>query len=124
MSKINGVYKDSHLYYNVSIANNTSFPTTQAVYNENRLIPLIKKPEDYHMSIIRMQVPMDSLPLFNFSKDDSYIISMSVHDITANEDNFAEIPLQYSYDQTGTGTYGSNDYMPAILPEIETHLYL
>lgn len=49
-------------YYNVVINNNKNF-SVFADYSEVRDIPLLKKPGDYYMSVIRFSVPGFSIPI-------------------------------------------------------------
>lgn len=58
----------NHIYYDVIIEhndeNNPTHAPTPAVFSETRSQPLISKPEDYFMSVVRFQVPGQFIPMF------------------------------------------------------------
>src|SRR5579872_344179 len=59
-SKLND---DDHVYYDVTFYNNSLNPLPLNII-DSRTLPLIKKPSDYHLSIIRFNLPSSYLPIF------------------------------------------------------------
>lgn len=60
-----------NIYFNITIANdaNNGDGLTLAVYDETLTIPLLNNPQDYYCSIIRFQIPLNSIPFFYFPLD-------------------------------------------------------
>ena len=57
-------YEPTHIYYNVQIQNSSPNGSAKdCTFREQRLIPLIEKPEDYFFSCIRFQVPTSTIPI-------------------------------------------------------------
>lgn len=54
---------ESHVYYNVNIANTTAQPL-EAKFNEVRGEGIVDIPEDYNLAIIRFSVPGQLIPIF------------------------------------------------------------
>lgn len=54
---------DNHIYYNVNIYNNTNINQV-ARFEESRTVPLLKDPKMYHLSIIRLEIPTQAIPIF------------------------------------------------------------
>jgi hypothetical protein len=52
-----------HVYYDLSFSNTLTTPV-QALLFENRSTPLIKNPNDYHLSVVRFTVPTAYIPIF------------------------------------------------------------
>lgn len=61
----NNVYlnnQSAHIYYNLDIkptANNNI-----AIFSENRVLPIVEKPEDYELAIVRFRIPSQYVPIF------------------------------------------------------------
>lgn len=53
---------DTH-YYDISFVNSGTTPA-KAQFFDNRSIPLVKVPEDYHLSVVRFLIPTAYLPIF------------------------------------------------------------
>lgn len=57
--------KSDHIYYNITVANNTS-QYAPARFQEVRDEPILKKSSDYYMSIVRVNCPTSAIPIFIF----------------------------------------------------------
>lgn len=68
--------KSDNLYYNVTVANNTDDQFLRASFKDDRIIAILKKPDDYYASIIRFKIPITSIPLMIF-RDNFYHIRLS-----------------------------------------------
>jgi hypothetical protein len=78
-----------NVYYNVRIRNTTLALYKPAVYSVNRVAPILEKPDEYEMAVVRFSVPSTNIPIMLFgeqpydpitnpsSKVDKLIISMS-----------------------------------------------
>lgn len=59
---------ENHIYYNVIIEhndiNNPTHAPTPALFRETRAQPLIDKPDDYFMSVVRFSIPGQYIPIF------------------------------------------------------------
>lgn len=64
-----------YLYYNIDISNKTNV-NTLAKFDETRVIPLLKHPDEYEMSIVRFSVPTSNIPLLIWPGDDVYTITI------------------------------------------------
>lgn len=63
----NLIKDDNHIYYNISIFPNTNFNHPEsfvAKFTESRSDPILDRPEDYHLSIVRFSIPGESIPIF------------------------------------------------------------
>lgn len=52
------------VYYNIVMTGNPNQVETQAIFEETRTQPLLNKPDDYYMSIIRFSIDGSFIPLF------------------------------------------------------------
>ncbi len=59
MSKTN-----DHLYLNVDITNTNATAAMQAYFRDVRNQPLLLNPSDYHLSVVRFQIPGSAIPIF------------------------------------------------------------
>lgn len=60
------------VYYNVLISNTPTgkdYQSIPAEYSETRTIPVIDKPTDYYLSVVRFSVPMNNVPIFIFQTE-------------------------------------------------------
>src|SRR5579872_4024799 len=84
-----------HIYYNATIFNNTADPNGQgtaipAIYREVRSDPLVSKPEDWFLTVVRMKIPLDNVPLFYFDNVSFTAIGQS-DSTTAILDHFPQV---------------------------------
>lgn len=75
ISKIEKSPKDDHIYYNVNLYNDTN-EKIYARFQEFRSSAIIDSPKDYHLSIVRFQVPARNIPIFIF-EEDGYNVTLS-----------------------------------------------
>jgi hypothetical protein len=63
--------KRDNIYLNISINQNPTYGTqpSPAVYSLNSNIPVLDKPSDYYMSVVRGTFPLDNVPLVIFPLD-------------------------------------------------------
>ncbi len=61
-------YNDDHIYYNIDIRpyENSALGAKVASFVDNRSDPIIGKPKDYHLSVIRASITALSIPIFIF----------------------------------------------------------
>lgn len=60
------------IYYNVLLSNTPTGQNYQSIpaeYSETRTIPVVDKPSDYYLSVVRFSVPMNNVPIFIFQKE-------------------------------------------------------
>lgn len=55
---------DSHVYYNAVITNTSTTNDMKASFQEFRSDPIIDRPEDFHLSIVRFSIPGEYIPIF------------------------------------------------------------
>lgn len=64
--------KEEHIYYNVRLSNNGSQPLL-CRFAESRNIPLVGKPDNFHMTCLRFSIPAQLIPIFTFKPDTYYV---------------------------------------------------
>lgn len=64
-----------NIYLDTLITNSYNDKSIQARYSSTRTSPIVEKPTDYYMSIVRFDIPNQSIPLFIF-KDDFFKVTM------------------------------------------------
>lgn len=74
ISDIHPEEPDDVIYYNIVIPNTTQ-DLIPANYNQIANIPILDKPSDYFLSIVRFSFLGSGIPIFNF-KEDSYYITL------------------------------------------------
>jgi hypothetical protein len=52
-----------HIYYNIDIRR-TDQNKGVAVFNETRVEPILQKPSDYELAVVRFSIPSQSIPIF------------------------------------------------------------
>lgn len=65
----------THIYHNIFINNNTN-DFAKATYQENRSHPILSKPDDYDLSVIRFQCPLTNIPIFNFPNNNTFMVAI------------------------------------------------
>jgi hypothetical protein len=75
--------KSDNIYYNVSVTNDDPTMVASASFSDNRIVPILKKRDDYYCAIVRFRVPITSVPLLIFESDD-YHIQLSYHGVNYN----------------------------------------
>ena len=63
----------SHLYHNIFVKNDTNVYQL-AKFNEARQQPILNKPSDWYLSLVRFRIPANNIPIFKFQAD-KYIVS-------------------------------------------------
>lgn len=69
ISDVERIYSNqiaTHLYYNVSIRNNSSTGSSPASYTETLTSPLLNKCSDYYMAVSRLNVVTNNVPIMIF----------------------------------------------------------
>ncbi len=96
---------ESHVYANFRVINNTT-EFKNAYLSETRTAPLLDRPCDYHLTVARMNLSCNTVPIFRYL-DDEYYVTLSY----ASDDYTTEVPFVqadmtssssrwiYSYDQ-------------------------
>jgi hypothetical protein len=104
-----------NIYLNVVFQNNTQLPVN-AVYNVAKTIPILDKPSNYFCTVVRMDVPLNAVPLFvipivpNQSNPNLTPIQFSVQASTvsviyAPDNNVGPVPVQNELTQVVTPYY-------------------
>lgn len=81
---------DENVYYNIRIENIQEQPIN-AYFSENRVQPIIDKPCDYELAVVRFSIPAYTVPIMFFRddtgdfKDEFYSITMSFDGHDENE---------------------------------------
>jgi len=70
-----------NIYYNIEISK-TLDPQQlgifgQIKYSENRVEPILENPSNYHLAVVRFNLPAQLLPIFVWPGDDKYYIKMT-----------------------------------------------
>jgi hypothetical protein len=82
--------KNSNVYYNI-IQQNDSKRTIQAVFSETRVQPILEKPSDYELAVVRFSVPTYDIPIMFFrdgtlaSNNESYVVTLEYEDETISK---------------------------------------
>ena len=66
----------THIYYNARI-NAELESRKQATFSVSRVQPILSKPNDYELAVIRFSLPSTSIPLFVF-EDNKYSLSLKI----------------------------------------------
>lgn len=67
---------EDNVYYNIRITN-VSNERIQARFSENRVVPVLDKPDDYELAVVRFKVPAQSIPIFLWDGTPPYYITLS-----------------------------------------------
>jgi hypothetical protein len=78
--------EDENLYYNVRVLNNTENNRIVAQFSESRTIPVIERPQDYELSVIRFKVPAENIPIFLWEEEVKYFITMSFDGVDVSKE--------------------------------------
>jgi hypothetical protein len=66
-----------HIYYNVTMTNNSTTDYSNARFSETRTQAIIDNPSNYHMSVVRFTCPTNNIPLFRFEQVQNTIAGAS-----------------------------------------------
>ena len=63
---------EDHIYYNIDIRKGVenAGQQFQAVFNETRVEPILNKPSDYDLSVVRFSIPSQSIPIFLWKENE------------------------------------------------------
>lgn len=84
-------------YVDVNITN-TEDALKRCIYNETRSRPILDRPEDYYLNVIRLRVPTSQIALLNISTDD---YNVGVGQLTNSGSQISGQPMPY---KTGYAT--------------------
>ena len=104
-----------HIYYNVNIKN-TPKNKGLAVFDDNRVEPIITNPNLYDIAVVRFSVPSQNIPIFIWRGDeDPLFISLEYKDITYSTqlewfDNSPSDRLEWY----GKAVWNYNDFVNSI----------
>ena len=79
---------DRNIYYNIQQTNG-NFGSAQAVFETNRVSPVLYNPSLYEMSVIRFSVPAYEIPILFFRREDLD------PEFKGDDPEFYEVTLQY-----------------------------
>lgn len=83
-------YGEENVYYNIRIENDQEVPIN-ANFSENRVQPILDKPDHYELAVVRFTIPAYAIPIMFFRddtgeyKDEFYSITMSYDGHDENE---------------------------------------
>lgn len=66
---------NDHIYFNAGLFNNTD-DSIPATISNSRTSPIVNKPSDYHLGVVRFIIPCNDIPIFIF-QDNSYYVTLS-----------------------------------------------
>ena len=73
---------EDNIYYNIDIINrNSNLIPEQAVYDVNRVDPILTNPSKYVVSVARFEIPT-TIPLFIFPEPSKYELLVALEDLT------------------------------------------
>lgn len=61
--------EETNVYYNVRIAPEAGTPYQPISYSENRTVPILDKPYEYELAVVRFRVPTEKIPLFRWEEN-------------------------------------------------------
>lgn len=70
-----------HVYYDLSLENTSSIPIQASLF-ENRNTPLISRPNDWYISVIRMNIPTAYIPIFVWPSQGANIPDNTYYSVT------------------------------------------
>lgn len=77
MSNIGNNVSIDNVYYNAVIKNDATSTTARRMdFNEEHSQPIVSNPSEYKLTIVRMNIPADGIPLFYFI-DGKYSVTLS-----------------------------------------------
>jgi len=65
------------IYYNATIRNTDPLDVIRAQYNDNRVVPILNKPDDYMVAVVRFTVPVGALPLFEWNSFPAAVVAFA-----------------------------------------------
>lgn len=125
MSLVSQLSRDNtHVYYNITITNNDvsgTRPAPQVVFNEIRNTPILSRPEDYFLSIVRFNLETPSLPLFipqvQIGQTD---VNLLVYSITLT---YKTYEYQHFVEYQSANLFASPPSAPIAFQDIESKYY-
>ena len=103
----------SNIYYNIRIVNDSKSLFKTATYSVTRTAPIVDKPDDYELAVVRFSVPASNIPIMVWgdtpydvktnpsSKVDKFSVSMTFDGATVTKF------LQFYPNTTGNDFYGN-----------------
>ena len=73
------VKEDTHVYYNISIVNNTN-QSIPAVFSETRTDPIVEDPSEYHLAVAAFNIPT-YIPIFTFQPN-TYSVTLQYQGVS------------------------------------------
>ena len=107
-----------HIYYNIDIRKPPDYESKnlpyQAEFNETRVEPILKKPSDYELAVVRFSIPSQNIPIFLWKENS---LSVSIKYLTS----VFTVILQFipnspggSYDYYGPSIWNYQDLIDSI----------
>jgi hypothetical protein len=103
---------DDVIYYNIIIPNTTN-DLVVAKYNQISQVPILNKPDDYFMAIVRFGIPGSGIPIFIFD-DNTYFITLKY-----NGTPFT-FPIIYNNVRSNHTIYSYNSFIDMINTTFQT----
>jgi hypothetical protein len=76
---------EDNVYYNIRIVNEAE-SAKHAVYSQNRTVPILERPEDYELAVMRFSVPALFIPIFLWETPTPFSVSMIYDGADVTED--------------------------------------
>lgn len=107
---------EDHIYYNIDIRKglqNAGQPF-EATFNETRVEPILNKPSDYVLSVVRFSIPSQNIPIFLWKLNEFQItISYLNFDFTTTLQHIPNSPGG-TYDYYGPSIWNYQDFIDSI----------
>lgn len=97
--------RDTHIYYNINLINTTLNVELPAKVYDTRSQPILKKADDYFISVVRFSLPASGIPLFNANVDGSGNIVNWFITMEDASGNTYKAPVPYIYENSSSFTY-------------------
>ena len=107
---------EDHIYYNINIrkGEENEGKQFQAVFNETRVEPVLNKPSDYDLAVVRFSIPSQNIPIFLWKENEFKVtISYQNFDFTTTLQWTVNSPAG-SYDYYGKAVWNYQDFIDSI----------
>lgn len=101
----------SYYYYNVEIFNDTN-NFKLARFTETRVVPILTKPNDYELSIIRFKVPSQAIPILVWPGDNVFKVTFTWQ----GQETFAflNLPPNIGVPEYGNAIYNYQEFVDSL----------
>ena len=103
-----------HIYYNIDIRRNDQNKGV-AVFNETRVEPILNKPSDYELAVVRFSIPSQSIPIFIW-RENAFKVTISYlnFDFSTTLQHIPNTPVGSPFDFYGPSIWNYADLIDSI----------